>query len=426
MKRIMLLILSGVLAIVLSGCGAGTQNTSISNVEAWNTSQKSEFLEILKTDEYLSICNEQALYDKVKETEDSKLMTKLLVAYTDNLANGCIDLKSFEASQKKKKEKKIATHYETYPQEIKESDILMKLRAGESIEKILKPYVPEYTQFFELRKRYALLTRDQNTSKRKVSDNTLSKMRLNIERLKLMKPDLGENYALVNIPEYLVRVIEGNETAVAMAVVVGQKKMQTPIFSANLQYVTINPQWSVPDSIARNEVIPKMLKDPNYLASQNMVIRTSYDLSTPKVSMNSVNWKPYVGGKGHVPYKFIEVPSERNCLGRVKFIFPNKHSVYMHDTQTKHLFKRKVRTYSHGCVRLEKPVTLLKHISKNYTANSDEEVKVWYDSLKTHHMGLKKKLPVHTAYLTTYVNECGDLLVFNDIYGFDKSQKLNF
>ena len=109
-------------------------------------------------------------------------------------------------------------------------------------------------------------------------------MRLNIERVKLMKPGLGDNYALVNIPEYLVRVIEGNETAVAMAVVVGQKKMQTPIFSANLQYVTLNPQWSVPDSIARNEVIPKMLKDPSYLASQNMVIRTSYDLSTPKVS----------------------------------------------------------------------------------------------------------------------------------------------
>ena len=73
-------------------------------------------------------------------------------------------------------------------------------------------------------------------------------------------------------------------------------------------------------------------------------------------------------GKGHVPYKFIEVPSEKNGLGRVKFIFPNKHSVYMHDTQTKHLFKRKVRTYSHGCVRLEKPVMMLEHISKNYTA----------------------------------------------------------
>ena len=163
-----------------------------------------------------------------------------------------------------------------------------------------------------------------------------------------MKPGLGDNYALVNIPEYTVRVIDTNGTAVAMAVVVGQRKMQTPVFSANLQYVTLNPQWGVPDSIARNEVIPDLLKDPNYLTKNRMVMRSSYDLNSEKLTPSSVNLKAYVGGKGHVPFKFIEVPSEKNGLGRVKFIFPNQHSVYMHDTQSKHLFKRKVRTYSHG------------------------------------------------------------------------------
>jgi len=254
-KKIMLLILSGVSAVILSGCGAGTQDTGVSNAEVWNTSQKREFLEILETDKYLSLCNQQALYNKVKKSQDSTLMTRMLVEYTDNLANGCIDLKSFNAAQEKRVKQKIATHYETYLQEVKESDIKNKLRTGQSIEKILKPYVPQYAQFFELSKRYTLVSKDLNTSKRTVSKQTLQKMRLNIERLKLMKPDLGDNYALVNIPEFLLRVIEGNETAVAMGVVVGQKKMQTPIFSANLQYVTINPQWSVPDSIARNEVI---------------------------------------------------------------------------------------------------------------------------------------------------------------------------
>ena len=415
----MMLILSGVSAMVLSGCGVGTPDA-----EGWKSSQKEEFLEILETDKYASICNQQALYEKVKESENSKLMSKLLVAYTKNLANGCIDLESFNTAQEKRVENKVATYYETYLQEVKESDIMMKLRAGQSIEAILKPYVPEYAQFFDLKKRYMLLEGDKNSSKK-----TLRKIRLNLERLKLMKPGLKDTYALVNVPEYVVRVIENNQTAVAMAVVVGQRKMQTPIFSANLQYVTLNPQWGVPDSIAKNEVIPKLIKDPNYLASQNMVIRTSYDLNTPAVDKDSIDWEAYLSEEKDskdMTYKFIEVPSEKNGLGRVKFIFPNKHSVYMHDTQSKHLFKRKVRTYSHGCVRLEKPVTMLKHISKNYTTNSDEEVKEWYDSLKTKHMGLKKKLPVHTAYLTTYVNECGELLVFNDIYGFDKLQKLNF
>ncbi len=415
----MRLILLGVSAIVLSGCGVETPDS-----EGWRSVQKDEFLEILKTDKYASICNQQALYEKVKESENSKLMSKLLIAYTKNLANGCIDLKSFNASQEKRVEKKIATYYETYLQDVKESDIMRKLKAGQSIEEIVKPYVPQYAQFFDLKKRYMLLEGDANTSKK-----TLRKIRLNLERLKLMKPGLGDNYALVNVPEYTVRVIDKNGTAVAMAVVVGQKHQQTPIFSANLQYVTLNPQWGVPDSIARNEVIPQMLKDPTYLASHNMVIRKSYDLSTPEIDKDSVDWKAYLikeKDSKDMTYKFIEVPSKKNGLGRVKFIFPNKHSVYMHDTQSKHLFKRKVRTYSHGCVRLEKPVVMLEHISKNYTSKSPEEVKEWYDSLETKHMGLSKKLPVHTAYLTTYVDECGDLLSFRDIYGFDKSQKLNF
>lgn len=414
-----MLILSGVSAIVLSGCGVETPDA-----EGWRQAQKEEFLVILKTDKYASICNQQALYEKVKESENSKLMSKLLVSYARNLANGCIDLESFNASQEKRVEEKIATYYETYLQEVKASDIMRKLKAGESIEEILKPYVPEYAQFFDLQKRYRLLGGDKNTSKK-----TLRKIRLNIERLKLMKPGLGDTYALVNVPEYTVRVIENNQTAMAMAVVVGQRKMQTPIFSADLQYVTMNPQWGVPDSIARKEVIPKLLKDPNYLASHNMVIRKSYDLNTPEIDQDSVDWEAYLAEEQNLTemtYKFIEVPSKKNGLGRVKFIFPNKHSVYMHDTQAKNLFKRKVRTFSHGCVRLEKPIAMLEHISKNYTNKSNEEVKEWYDSLETHHMGLTKKLPVHTAYLTTYVDECGDLLVFNDIYGFDKSQKLNF
>jgi len=411
----MMLILSGVSVIVLSGC-VGTPDA-----EGWKSSQKEEFLEILKTDKYASICNQEALYAKVKESENSKLMSKLLVAYANNLANGCIDLKSFEVSQEEKQDNNITTYYETYRQNVTASNIMMKIRAGQSIENILKPYVPDYVQFFDLKKRYTLLERDHNTSKR-----TLRKIRLNIERVKLMNPDLGPNYALVNVPEYVVRIVENKETAVAMAVVVGKKKLQTPIFSADLQYITLNPQWSVPDSIARKEVIPKLLKNPNYLIEKRMVVRSSYDLNSKELSPDSVDLEAYAGGKGYVPFKFIEVPSQKNGLGRVKFIFPNRFSVYMHDTQSKYLFKRKVRTYSHGCVRLAKPMAMLEHISKNYTSKSPEKVKEWYDSMETHHMGMTKKLPVHTAYLTTYVDERGKLLSFPDIYGFDKSQKLNF
>lgn len=405
------IVLAVLFAVVLSGC-VGTPDA-----EGWRSAQKDEFLNILETDKYASICDQQALYAKVKESENSKLMSKLLVAYTKNLANGCI----VDPSLSYKEGEKTKVGYGIYPQKVSESDIKMKLKAGQSIENILKPYVPTFGQFSCLIKAHARLKNDTN-----ISASTLHKIRLNIERTKLMKPGLGENYALINIPEYVVRIIEDKKTAVMMNVVVGTRKMKTPIFSEDLSYITLNPQWNVPDSIARNEVIPDLLKDPEYLKKNRMVMRPDYNLNSKKLSPSSVNLNAYVGGKGYVPFKFIEVPSEKNALGRVKFIFPNHHSVYMHDTQSKSLFSRKVRAYSHGCVRLAKPSLMLEHISTHYTSTPPEEIKEKYDSLKTHYVKITKRLPVHTAYFTIYMDECNNLLQFDDVYRFDKLHKLNF
>jgi len=413
----MIVILSGVSALVLSGCGGGTQNAQIAKAEIWNASQKREFLEILAEDKYLSICNQQALYEKAKEVQSTQLMTSMLVAYTKNLANGCL----INATRSEKISGQMTTTYETYTQKVSESDLKMKLRAGQSIEEILKPYVPEYKQFNALISQYNALKKTE-----KASPKLLNDIRLNIERVKLLKPGLGDTYALVNIPEFQVRVIENNKTSVKMKVIVGTKKNKTPVFSEKLRYITLNPTWNVPDSIARNEIIPDTLKDPGYLKKHRLVMRKDYNLDSPELSFNAVDAKAYKGGKGYVPFKFIEVPSDKNALGRVKFIFPNHHSVYMHDTPTKNLFKRNVRAFSHGCIRLGDPKQMLEYISKNYTAHEYEEVKEKYDSYKTHYLKITKPLPVHTAYLTTYVNENGDLLVFNDIYGYDKSQQLNF
>lgn len=413
------IILAVILAIALGGCA----NTPLKEApkeapkKTWNSAQKSEFLGILAEDKYLSICNQQPLYEKTKQSQDSQLMTAMLVAYTKNLANGCI----VNASRKEKISGQMTTTYEVYEQKVSESDIKTKLQAGQSIEQILEPYVPEYKQFNALITQYNALKKSG-----KASPELLYDIRLNIERIKLLKPGLGDTYALVNIPEYHVRVIEDNKTSVKMKVIVGTKKNKTPVFSENLQYITLNPTWNVPDSIARNEIIPDTLRDPGYLKRNRLVIRKDYDLDSPPLSFNSIDAKAYKGGKGHVPFKFIEVPSDKNALGRVKFIFPNHHSVYMHDTPTKHLFKRNERAFSHGCIRLGEPKYMLEHISKNYTAHEYEDVKEKYDSYKTHHLKITKHLPVHTAYLTTYVDENGKLLVFSDIYNYNKVQELNF
>ena len=382
-----------IFAVILSGC------VSTPDSEGWKSSQKSEFLKILETDKYMSICNQQALYAKVKQSRDSKLMSQLLIAYTENLANGC-----------------IVNTTGGYKQEVSHSSIKMQIKAGQSIEKILQPYVPEYRQFNALIAKYKLV--EDPVSKRK--------LRMNIERVKMLKAGLGTTYALVNIPEYKIRIIENDKTSVDMRVIVGKKKHMTPIFSADLKYITLNPTWNVPDSIARNEIIPKALRNPGYLKSHRLVIRKDYNLNSPALSFNSVNARAYVGGEGYVPFKFIETPSNRNALGRVKFIFPNHHSVYMHDTPNKSLFKRSSRAFSHGCVRLHKPKDMLKFISQNYTAHDYADVTTKYNSKKTHYLKITKRLPVHTAYFTAYVEDSGKLLSFGDPYGYDKSQQLNF
>ena len=405
--------------ILLTGCG----DLLGPDKEGWKSSQKSDFIDILKTDKYMSICNQKAMSDRVISSKNSKLMTKMLVVYAYNLANSCIDMNTFNASQHAKRAKKVETYYSTYQEKVKASSIKMKLRAGQTIEQILKPYVPESPQFKALSDKYRAL----KSSESKVTQKQLRIIRLNIERTKLMKQKLGSHYALINVPEFKVRIIEEGNTTLDFPVIVGKANMQTPIFSEKLKYVEINPQWNVPDSIMRKSYIPKIKRNPGWVKAKGYELHKSYDLRSPKVNPASVNWSKYPkDGKGDIPYKLIQVPSRSNGLGRVKFIFPNKHAVYMHDTQSKSLFKKKRRAFSHGCIRLGKPKALLNHITANYSAKTLPTVNSWYESVKTKHLILNKDLQVHTAYYTAYVNETGALKLFPDVYGFDKSQKLNF
>ncbi|MCF6244855.1 MAG: L,D-transpeptidase family protein [Sulfurovum sp.] len=411
------ILMASMMMLLLVGC-VGTPDS-----EGWRYGQKNDFLSILKTDKYMSLCNQKPLYEQVKSSKNSKLMTKLLVAYTYNLANSCIDMKHFKASQRAKRARDIDTHFSINYQKVKASDIKMQLKAGQSIEQILKPYIPTIPQFNALIKQYKALSKNKS-----IEAGQLKKIRLNIERTKLMKANVGTHYTLVNIPEFQLRVVENGKTVLKSKVIVGKTNMQTPIFSEKMKYVQINPQWNVPDSIMRKSYIPKIKANPGWVKAKGMELhKDSYDLRSKKVNPASVDWSKYPKDeKGYIPYKLVQVPSRKNGLGRMKFIFPNRYAVYIHDTQTKSLFKRNSRAFSHGCIRLSKPKTLLKHITSKYSAKKLESVEDWYVGKKTKHLLLNKPLQVHTVYYTAYVDETGALKLFNDIYGFDKSQRLNF
>ena len=407
--RVKIGILSAVVAsFFIAGCGgAGVGGGS------WSSAQKSEFLEILQEDRYSSVCDLQPMINQYQQTKDDKILSKLLVNYTENLANGCIDIDSFKRALSAKNPN---AHYEFYEEYVSSSDIMSKLSKGASIKSILEPYVPQMPQFFPLINAY-------NSA---ISPVSKYKIKLNIERVKLLKPDNWDTYVLINVPEYKFRLFENGQKSLEFNVIVGKPSWPTPIFSSMMKYITVHPTWNVPDNIARKEEIPKIIRDKNYLKRHNMVVKRDYGLDSPTVDPSKINWKEYLKpewANKPLPYKIIEQSGSRNALGRVKFMFPNRYSVYMHDTNNKKLFQYQQRAFSHGCVRLEKPLKLLGHLSTFYTKQKFEEVGAILKAKKTKYVNLAQKIPVHIVYLTAYV-ENGVVNFFGDIYGYDRMQKL--
>ena len=259
------------------------------------------------------------------------------------------------------------------------------------------------------------------TAKRKVA-----LIRLNLERMRWLPRNLGEKYLLVNIPEYKLRLYENNNIKLNMAVIVGDTKFPTPVFSDKMAYVVLNPNWNIPDSIAKNELIPRLLKDPNYLANNVIDIYAGWDGTVEKVDSKEVLDSAILQDETNLQtFRFSQNSSKANPLGKMKFMFPNKHSVYIHDTPGKSLFTYARRAFSHGCIRLSKPEELLSTIAsedKNLDITKANEI-LANAAITDKSIGLDKKIPIHIVYLTSWVDENGILQFRDDIYNFDKMQK---
>jgi L,D-transpeptidase YcbB len=257
------------------------------------------------------------------------------------------------------------------------------------------------------------------------ADKKIAIIRLNLERMRWLPRNLGEKYLLVNIPDYRLKLYENDEVKLNMAVIVGDSKFPTPIFSDKMSYVVLNPNWNIPDSIAKNELIPKLLKDPNYLADKGIDIYAGWNANTEKVDSKDVLDGAILQDEEYLrSFRFSQNSNKDNPLGKMKFMFPNKHAVYIHDTPAKYLFANARRAFSHGCIRLSKPQDLLTTIANedpNLDINKANEILANETSEKS--IGLNKKIPIHIVYLTSWVDENGVLQFREDIYNFDKIQK---
>ena len=234
-------------------------------------------------------------------------------------------------------------------------------------------------------------------------DERIAEVKLNLDRWRWLPHDLGKMYVMVNIAGFEMSVIENNRAIEEMNVVVGKPSWATPIFADTLENLVVNPYWNVPPSIAQEEVIPAIASDPGYLSRNNME-RTSD------------------GG-------FRQRPGPKNALGQFKFLFPNKHDVYLHDTPADALFSRSSRAFSHGCIRLERPRDLAYLLGNKLARKTPEQIDRLAATGSEQWITFKRKIPVYVLYFTTWVDDDGTVRYHHDVYGIDKqfeSQRMKF
>jgi murein L,D-transpeptidase YcbB/YkuD len=242
----------------------------------------------------------------------------------------------------------------------------------------------------------------------------------NLERWRRLPKDLGQRYIAVNVPNFTLEVVENDRPVMDMKVVVGKMMADrsTPTFSAQMKYVVLNPYWNVPKTIAEKELFPLSRKNPQYFARNNFIVNK---IPTGEKQIPDPNATD--GSMISVPtyqYRLRQGPGPKNALGRVKFMFPNDHSVYLHDTPSKELFNRTVRAFSHGCIRIEKPIELAEYVLRGSPKGTPESILASLKRRKEQTVWLPEPIPVHIQYWTAWVDDDGGLQFRNDIYGYDR------
>jgi len=254
-------------------------------------------------------------------------------------------------------------------------------------------------------------------------DDKIRKVLLNIDRIKWLPRENKKRYIVVNLPEFMLHYIEDNETKQELPVIVGDKRHPTPIFSDYISYIVLNPYWKIPEGIVRREIVPHMVKDARYLRKQGIEAHRTWDENSRIMNTSFLYWEDYLYGRVKFPYRLMQPPGPRNALGKIKFKFPNRFSVYLHDTPTRYLFKKSFRAYSHGCVRLSQPEKLLETIAefnKNININKAKRI---LKGKRKRQLNMSKKLRIHLIYLTAGLNSNGELEFRDDLYNYDKYQK---
>lgn len=244
----------------------------------------------------------------------------------------------------------------------------------------------------------------------------VDQLRVNLERARWVLRDLGRDFLAVNIASFSAALVRNGSPEWAARVIVGKPYRETPMFRSEITYLVVNPTWTVPPTIFREDVLPKVKRDPSYLARNKLEL---FDRSGQKVSPAGIDWGG-VSAKAF-PYQIVQPPGKKNPLGRVKFMFPNRHQVYLHDTPDKSLFDRPARTFSSGCIRIEKPLDLAERLLAADPQWTRPAIERLWQSTKTKTVFLAQPVPILLLYWTVEADAEGGVRFNQDIYDRDRA-----
>jgi murein L,D-transpeptidase YcbB/YkuD len=250
-------------------------------------------------------------------------------------------------------------------------------------------------------------------------EQRVRQIELNLERWRWLPQDLGKRFILVNIANFELDVVEDGQLVMTMRAVVGRHYRRTPVFSGKMTYLVLSPYWHTPPGIAVKDKLPLIRKNPDYLVEQNIKVFQGWGAETKEIDPKTVDWSKVTAKNFN--YRLRQEPGPLNALGGVKFMFPNKFDVYLHDTPSRELFAKTVRTFSSGCIRIEKAIELAEYVLRGDPKWTRETILAAIGKRVEQNVRLPEPIPVHLLYWTAWTDEDGSIEFRNDIYGRDKT-----
>ncbi len=250
-------------------------------------------------------------------------------------------------------------------------------------------------------------------------EERLRQIEINLERWRWLPRSLGDRFIRVNIANFEMDLFEGGERIMNMRVIVGRDYRRTPVFSDVMTYIVINPYWNVPRKLATQDKLPLIKQDPAYLADQKMRVFSGWGADAVEIDPSTVDWSQVTAGG--FAWRLRQDPGPKNALGRIKFMFPNKFDVYLHDTPSKGLFAQPDRAVSSGCIRLEEPIELAEYLLRGYPEWTRPAILAAIENGLEQTVRLLEPIPVHILYCTAWVEDTGEIHFRRDIYGRDKA-----